>query len=102
MATKNNQLDMQIIIRPVGNDISFGYMDKLTDVVTNLTHRIHQKEPRGPYLEVSFQVMNSAHSQNNHCAHKFKIKDLKDNILMIQCEKCFQIYHLPYEWEGFA
>lgn len=86
--------EMEVSIRPLGDGVTLDYMDKLSNTIHQMVRRIHEKDPKGPFLEVSFIVKN--HKDNEPCVHDFVVRDIAESMVVVQCLKCHSMFHAGY------
>lgn len=83
---------MRIIIQPTLDK----YCDKLLDVTVSMMKAVKKKHPEVPPMEITLESQSS----DSLCAHLFKIADISHGMVMIRCERCQRIYHMPFTREN--
>ncbi len=92
----NNNHEMEIRIKPIGGNVTMDYIDKIDVVVRKLAQLIHEKDPAGPFIQVSY-IVESKKKYDENCVHDFVVRDMEEDMVVVQCLRCHEIYHAGYD-----
>ena len=84
-----SNIDAQVVIKPNNDRVDFDYMEKLSDLINEVVRQVHIKNPRGPYLEVSFQIYNK--DSNTKCQHSYVLEEIVGSLVVLKCTLCKDI-----------
>ena len=80
---------MRIVVKPLTDK----YIDQLWGAISKFLELSKEKHPELPKMEI---ILEGDNAVEDPCVHEFKLTDVSEDIIMIQCQICQRVYHVQY------